>query len=54
MFTESKKLKFPVQIFSSSDHFIDAVKYPTFSAAKSGSSPVMNTAEHITFANPAA
>src|SRR5207302_8455439 len=28
------------------------VKYPTFSAAKSGASPVMNTAEHIIFANP--
>jgi hypothetical protein len=29
------------------------VKKPTFSAAKSGSRPVMNTAEHMTFANPA-
>src|SRR6266702_254165 len=29
------------------------VKYPTFSAANSGASPVMNTAEHISFANPA-
>src|SRR5437868_11156235 len=31
-----------------------AVKPPTFSAAKSGSRPVMNTAEHMTFAYPAA
>src|ERR1700694_3779855 len=29
------------------------VKYPTLSAAKSGSRPVMNTAEHMIFANPA-
>src|SRR5438270_10202529 len=28
------------------------VKYPTFSAANSGASPVMNTAEHIILANP--
>jgi hypothetical protein len=28
------------------------VKYPTFSAATSGSSPVMNTAEHIVLAYP--
>src|SRR3984893_6225994 len=28
------------------------LKYPTFSAAKSGSRPVMNTAEHIIFAKP--
>src|SRR6266404_7933553 len=28
------------------------VKYPTFSAANSGSSPVMNTAEHMIFAKP--
>src|ERR1700730_7720391 len=28
------------------------VKYPTFSAAKSGSRPVMNTAEHMIFAKP--
>src|SRR6266567_3651965 len=28
------------------------VKYPTFSAAKSGASPVMNTAEHIILTNP--
>jgi hypothetical protein len=28
------------------------VKYPTFSAANSGLRPVMNTAEHMTFAYP--
>src|SRR5437588_12683764 len=28
------------------------VKYPTFSAANSGSRPVMNTAEHMIFAKP--
>ena len=27
-----------------------AMKYPTFSAANSGSSPVMKTAEHMIFA----
>ncbi|MEO8189494.1 MAG: hypothetical protein ABI682_04065 [Acidobacteriota bacterium] len=31
-----------------------AVKYPTFSAAKAGSRPVMKTAEHMIFANPPA
>ena len=32
---------------------VGAVKYPTFSAANSGASPVMKTAEHMIFANPA-
>jgi hypothetical protein len=34
--------------------FVGRSEKPNISAAKSGARPVMNTAEHITFANPAA